>query len=237
MTGAPGGPARRRAGPSDEGVTLVETMVTCVVVSLALAATVPVVTTFYRESTAVQRTYGAVDQVLLASEILNQYIREAVEPAPPVGGVPVPPFALATAAAATFYADTGEATGPQKIVAQVTSASGVSTFTVTGTPADANSCPMTGSPGTACTYLHSASHYIAKITNLANGATPVFTYTMTGGSTTAPSTTCVAGAGNCPLDQISAVAVVVQAKNVSGDMAGYQSLAYLFAPDYNASVG
>jgi type II secretory pathway pseudopilin PulG len=230
--------ARRGEHRGEEGMTLVETMITCVILAIAMAATVPVVTIFYQESTAIQRTYSAVDQVLLASEDLNQYIRDAVEPAPAASGVPTPPFAVATANAATFYANTGSATGPQKVVAQITTSNGVSTFVVMGTPADPNSCPMTGSSGTACTYLHSPAHYIAKITNLANGATPVFTYTLVGGATTTtPSTSCTAGAGNCPLDIIDAVAVVLQAKNSTGDMAGYQSLAYPFAPAYNPAVG
>jgi len=238
VTGGAVGGARRGARGED-GFTLVEMMITCVVLGIAMAATVPVVTVFYSESTAINRTYSAVDQVLLASEAINQYVREAVEPAPASGGVPTPPFAVATATSATFYADTGGANGPEKVVAQVsTAANGIKTFTVTGTPADPNSCPMTGSSGTACTYLHTEPHYLAKVTNLANGATPVFTYTLAGGTTTnAPSTSCTAGAGNCPLDLITGVAITLEAKNATGDMAGYQSMALLFAPAYDTAVG
>jgi len=223
----------------ESGITLLETMITCVILAVAMTATVPIVMAFYKESTAIGRTYSAVDQVLLASEDLNQYIREAVEPAPVSGGVHTPPFATATATATTFYADIGSANGPEKVVAQVnTAANGTKTLVVTGTPADANSCPVTGSTGTSCTYTHASAHFIAYITNLANGATPVFTYTLVGGSTTnAPSTTCTAGAGNCPLDQITGVAVNISAKNATGDTAGYQSQALLFAPAYNVAVG
>jgi len=228
------GPSR-----SEDGLTLVEMMITCVVLAVAMAATVPAVTVFYSESTAISRTYSAVDQVLLASESLNRYVREAVEPAAAVSGVPTPPFALATAEAATFYADVGSSNGPEKVVAQVTTAaSGVQTLVVTGTPPDANSCPMTGSTGTQCTYQHSGPRTIADVTNLANGATPVFTYTLAGGSTTtAPSTSCTAGAGNCPLDLITGVAITLEAKNATGDTAGYQSMALLFAPAYDVAVG
>jgi len=82
------------------------------------------------------------------------------------------------------------------------------------------------------------AHFLANVTNLANGATPIFTYTLTGGSTTnAPNTSCSAGAGNCPLDLITAVAINISAKNATGDKAGYQSMALLFAPTYNAAVG
>jgi len=223
----------------DDGTTLVETLVTCLVLSLAFAAVVPILVVFDLESTAVLHTYGAVDQVLLASEILNQYIRDAVEPGPPTSGVPVPPFSSASGNSATFYADTGNPTGPERVVARVTtSANGVQTFLVTATAADADSCPMTGSTGTACTYLTAAPRDVADVADLVNGATPIFTYTLTSGvSTSSPSTSCASGAGNCPLDSVDDVAVDLQAGGTSGNTAGYQSLAHVFAPTFNPAVG
>ncbi len=228
---------------------------TLAVMAVILVTVMPVVQTFYDESLAVQRTYNGADQTLLTSEIMTRYIREMVEPAPPNGlGVPTPPFATATGCSATFYADTGNANGPEMVVAQATPCSGAhQRFLMTITAPDANSCPITGSSGTACTYTSNPPRRVVSITNLINDTTPVFTYTLQGGSTTAtpgttcaaadgwscttPATTCTAGAGNCQLDEVIAVSINIQVDLAPGSPSGFQTLAYAIAPTYSKTGG
>lgn len=228
---------------------------TCAVLATILVTVMPVVRVFYDESLAVQRTYNGADQALLSSQIMTRFIREMVEPAPPSGtGVPTAPFASATGCSATFYADTGNANGPQKVIAQTAPCAGsAQTFAMTITAPDPNSCPMTGSTGTACTYIRNAPRRIVYIPNLINNTTPVFSYTLQGGSTTAtpgtsctsadgwscttPSTTCSSGAGNCQLDEVIAVGINIQVDLAPGAPSGFQTLAYAIAPAYNVSAG
>lgn len=155
---------------------------TLAVMAVILVTVMPIVRTFYDESLAVQRTYNGADQTLLTSEIMTRYIREVVEPAPQSGlGVPTPPFAAASGCSATFYADTGNANGPQMVVAQATPCTGThQSFLMTITAPDANSCPINGSSGTACTYTSSPPRHVVSIPNLINNTTPVFTYTLQG---------------------------------------------------------
>jgi hypothetical protein len=228
---------------------------TLAVMAVILVTVMPIVRTFYDESLAVQRTYNGADQTLLTSEIMTRYIREVVEPAPQSGlGVPAPPFATATGCSVTFYADTGNANGPQMVVAQATPCTGShQSFLMTITAPDANSCPITGSSGTACTYTSSPPRRVVTIPNLINNTTPVFTYTLQGGSTTAtpgttcsaadgwscttPTTSCTAGAGNCQLDEVIAVSINIQVDLAPGSPSGFQTLAYVIAPAYSKSGG
>jgi hypothetical protein len=204
---------------------------------------------------AVQRTYNGADQTLLTSEVMTRYIREMVEPAPHSGaGVPVPPFTTATGCAATFYTDTGNANGPSLVVAQATPCTGShQVFTMTATAPNPNSCPITGSTGTACTYTTNAPRRVVTLSNMINNTTPIFTYTLQGGSTTstpgatctsadgwscnAPSTSCAAGAGNCQLDEVIAVALNIQVDLAPGSPSGFQTLAYVIAPSYSEMAG
>jgi len=243
----------RRLG--EVGFTLVEMSMTLAVMAVILVTVMPVVQTFYDESLAVQRTYNGADQTLLTSEIMTRYIREMVEPAPQSGlGVPTPPFATATGCSATFYADTGNPNGPEKVVAQASPCAGShQNFTMTTTAPDANSCPITGSTGTACTYTTNPSRRFVTIPNLINNTTPVFTYTLQGGNTTAtpgtscssadgwscttPTTSCTGGAGNCQLDEVIAVSINIQVDLAPGSPSGFQTLAYVIAPAYSKSGG
>jgi prepilin-type N-terminal cleavage/methylation domain-containing protein len=240
---------------TDEGFTLVELSITLAVMAVITVTVMPVVRVFYDEALAVQRTYNGADQTLLTSEIMTRYIREMVEPAPHTGaGVPVPPFTTATGCAATFYADTGNSNGPELVVAQATPCTGShQVFTMTGTAPDPNSCPITGSTGTACTYTTNAPRRFVTIANMINNTTPIFSYTLQGGSTTAtpgttctsadgwscttPSTSCATGVANCQLDEVIAVSLNIQVDLAPGSPSGFQTLAYVIAPSYSVSGG
>jgi len=147
--------SRRRAGAGpdrfrrrgDEGLTLVELAVALMVMGIFMVMVVPIVDTFVSTSARVTSTYDGFDQVLPIGTIFQQYVRAAVEPAPPLSNsVPVPAFGEATFqnssgstvayASATqealspltgcsiaFYANTGSPYGPALITGSVTPAS------------------------------------------------------------------------------------------------------------------
>ncbi|HUY21580.1 MAG TPA: hypothetical protein VMV22_04490 [Acidimicrobiales bacterium] len=303
--------------PRDGGYTLVETALTVLVMAIVLAAAFPIVPVFFRESTTVQNTYNSLDQLVLASEVVTRFVHEAVDPAP---GGSASPFLSASANAVTFYANTGNANGPEKVVVSVTSSATGRAFSADIYTAQPNTCPFAANPGGTCNYgSASATRSILLINYLTNGTggSPVFTYTLQGGGTcggpppgsggttlrsgtytagtryttptlsvnalTNPVTsgdTIVLGSGvntqdltatatepvsatsipvstftanatyssgasvldnactSTQLAQITAVGITLQAtKNPGGQPTGYQSLAYLFSPNYNATVG
>jgi type II secretory pathway pseudopilin PulG len=162
--------------PRQGGYTLVETLITCVVISIVLAAAFPMLPVFFRESNVVQNTYQSVDQLVLASEVVTRYVHEAVAPSSSTT-----PFLSASANAATFYANTGNANGPQKAVMQVATAGSSRTFQLNLFTPTANSCPGI-SAGILCTYGASSQSFllINYLTN-GTGGSPVFTYALQGG--------------------------------------------------------
>ncbi|HEY5023917.1 MAG TPA: prepilin-type N-terminal cleavage/methylation domain-containing protein [Acidimicrobiales bacterium] len=192
------GAATRCAAANQAGFTLVETLITVLVMSIVLAAAFPVLPVFFRESNIVQNTYQSVDQLVLASEVVTRYAHEAVSPSSTTN-----PFLTANANSTTFYANTGKATGPEKVVMQVTTVGGARTFGVNLFVANANSCPMTGSSGTVCTYGAFTQSFLL-INYLTNGTagSPVFTYTLEGGEVcsgpppSSPTTTLSQAAAN-----------------------------------------
>jgi type II secretory pathway pseudopilin PulG len=169
--------AKSRTEPDQGGYTLVETLLTVLVVSIVLAAAFPVLPVFFRESNIVQNTYQSVDQLVLASEVVTRYVHEAVSPSSSTN-----PFLTANANNVTFYANTGKATGPEKVVMQVATTGSVRTFQVNLYVANANTCPMTGSSGSACVFGASTQSFLL-INFLTNGTagSPVFTYNLQGG--------------------------------------------------------
>ena len=170
-------------GRGDGGYTLVETALTVLVMAIVLAAAFPVVSVFFRVSSGVQNTYAAVDQLVLASEVATRFIHEAVDASPQV---PATPFVSASANAVTFYANTNNVNGPEKIVVTVTSgASGRALLADIYSPV-AGSCPFSVASGATCTYTTS-TRSILLINYLTNGTggSPVFTYTLQGGGTCA----------------------------------------------------
>lgn len=209
----------------EAGVSLMEMLVICCLMSIAMAVAVPAVVAFYGESSDVQQTYSVVDQVIPATETIPRYIREAVQPSATAA-----PFSVANATTATFYADTGGTTGPELITAQLSGSGSAAAFTMTAIAADPNSCPMTGSSGSACTYLHGETHDLITIAHVTNGSTPVFTYTLQGGTTTnTPSAS--------QLVQIIAVDVNLKAQLLPGNSSGFSTLVYLLSPSYQTWVG
>jgi len=170
---------RRAAG--EEGTTLVETALVCLIMAVVLAVAFPTVPLFFSESTAVQNTYNAVDQLVLASEVATRYLHEAVDPTPTSQ---LNAFNAASANAVTFYANTGNANGPEKVVITVTTSGSTRSFKADIYSPAANSCPFSLTSGLQCTY-GSSTRSILLINYLTNGTagSPVFTYTLDGGGT------------------------------------------------------
>ncbi len=171
-----------RPAARQEGFTLVETALTCLLVLVVLAAAFPVVPVFFREANTVQNTYSAVDQLVLASEVVTRYVHEAVDPAPTATSYP---FLSASGNAVTFYANTAQANGPEEVVVSVTNgAAGTRAFQANLYDPTANSCPFSTSSSKTCSY-GSVTKSLLLINFLTNGTggNPVFTYTLQGGST------------------------------------------------------
>jgi prepilin-type N-terminal cleavage/methylation domain-containing protein len=165
--------------PNEDGYTLVETLITVLVVSIVLAAAFPVLPVFFRESNIVQNTYSSVDQLVLASEVATRYVHEAVTPSPSSTATP---FLTANANNTTFYANTGNANGPQEVVMQVATTGSTRTFQVNLYNPNPNTCPFSTSSLNTCTYGSSTQSFllINYLTN-GTGGSPVFTYTLQGG--------------------------------------------------------
>lgn len=172
---------RPRAG--EDGYTLVETALTVLVMATVLATAFPVASVFFRVSNEVTNTYSAVDQLVLASEVATRFIHEAVDASPQA---PASPFVSASANAVTFYANTGNANGPEKIVVTVTSGASGRAFLADIYSPVAGSCPFSVTSMATCTYT-TKTRSILLINYLTNGTggTPVFTYTLQGGGTCA----------------------------------------------------
>ncbi len=167
----------QRRARREDGYTLVETLITVLVVSIVLIAAFPVLPVFFRESNIVQNTYQSVDQLVLASEVATRYVHEAVANSPTTN-----PVQTANANALTFYSNTGNANGPQQVVMQVATVAGARTFQVNLYTPTTGSCPGINALGTACTYGGSTQSFllINYLTN-GTGGSPVFTYTLQGG--------------------------------------------------------
>jgi type II secretory pathway pseudopilin PulG len=204
--------------PRQEGYTLVETLITVLVVSIVMIAAFPVLPVFFRESNIVQNTYQSVDQLVLASEVATRYIHEAVAPSAAAN-----PVLSANANSTTFYANTGNAKGPQQVVMQVVTSGTARTFQVNLYTAGAGSCPGINPNGPGCTYAGSTQSYllINYLTN-GTGGSPVFTYTLQGGEVCAgpppgsPTTTLSSAAtiGNTTLHVAALTTPVTQGDTI-----------------------
>jgi prepilin-type N-terminal cleavage/methylation domain-containing protein len=166
------GEARAR---DEEGFTLVEMSLTVLIMAIVLAVALPTVPFFFGEQTAVQNTFTAVDQLVLASETVTRFIHEAVDASP---NPPATPFLSANSNAVTFTTNTGRSSGPEEAVVQVTPvAGGTRKFGLSLVPA-AN-CPPAGS---GCTYLGPVidTVLVNYLTN-GTGGSPAFSYILQGG--------------------------------------------------------
>lgn len=72
---------RLRAGRGEDGYTLVEMLITVLVMGILLAMIVPVMSVFLRTGNQITGTWSSLNAVMPASQQLPQYLREAVEPA------------------------------------------------------------------------------------------------------------------------------------------------------------
>jgi len=172
---------RRAAQRGEEGFTLIETALTVLIMAIVLACAFPTVPLFFGEQTSIQNTFGAVDQLVLASETVTRFVHEAVDNSP--GGL-VSPFVSASANAVTFTANTGIAGAPEEVVVQVANgAGGTRTFGMSLYPATSGSCPPAGA---GCTYTGGADNtvLINYLTN-GTGGSPVFSYLLQGGESCA----------------------------------------------------
>jgi hypothetical protein len=184
----------------------------------------------------VSQTYLATNQVVLASEVLTQYLHEAIAPCPTTTtsttcsktAFATTPIAASgpSATALTFYANVNYLYGPAKIVM----ATSGTTFTVSEYLPSASSCPFTNSATTAsCTYPTNATHLIASVSNLTNVST-ILSYDISA-TTNACSTSAPTAS------QITAVCVTLQTALKGGLAGGYQAMAFALASTYNGSVG
>ena len=166
-----------RPTPREDGYTLVETLITVLVVSIVMIAAFPVLPVFFRENNIVQNTYQSIDQLVLASEVATRYVHESVAPSSTTN-----PVQSANANSTTFYANTGNALGPQQVVMQVATAGTARTFQVNLYTPQSGSCPGINANGAGCMYTTSTQSYllINYLTN-GTGGSPVFTYTLEGG--------------------------------------------------------
>ena len=87
---------------------MIETALVVLVMSIVLAVVLPTVTVFFSEQTTIQNTFGAVDQLVLASETVTRFVHEAVDASP---NPPATPFVTASANAVTFTTNDGRADG------------------------------------------------------------------------------------------------------------------------------
>jgi prepilin-type N-terminal cleavage/methylation domain-containing protein len=222
----------------EEGFTLIEMALTVTIMAVVFAMTTPVVMMYFDLNGDVQTTYTAVNQVILASEEITQYMHEAVAPCPSgstATGCSTVPFGASTQSSLTFYVNTNNANGPSEVVIAISG----STMTVNIYAPTASTCPFNGSTTTACTYTGSP-HLLTTVTGLSN-LIP-FTYLPTTGSTcdgsnassTLPSVQCADSTSN----PIAAVYMTLQlATKGKSEPNGYQTLAYALAPSYNGTVG
>lgn len=218
----------------EEGFTLVEMALTVTIMAVVFAMTTPVVMMYFDLNGDVQTTYSAVNQVILASEEITQYMHEAVAPCPSgttASGCSTVPFGASTQSSLTFYANTNNTNGPSEVVIAISG----STMTVKIYAATASTCPFNGSTTTACTYTGSP-HLLNTITGLSN-LTP-FSYLPTTGSSCNGANATTSPCANTTSNPIAAVNMTVQlATSGKSQPNGYQTLAYALAPSYNGTVG
>lgn len=187
------------ADRSDDGLSLVEMIITLGVLSIVLAMTAVTMNVFFGNEGNLQSSYSSFAQVLPASTTLQQFFRTLVEPAPAAAtGVPVPAFlptcavgansavnyANCTAAqlmgpfsatpnSATFATNLGSPNGPSLIsITTALASNGLYTMKVLRSDPVVNTCPGVG------TYLSTTStsctwgspRIVFVVNNLVNGS-------------------------------------------------------------------
>ena len=140
---------------SDDGMTVVELLVTSTVLVILLGMVLISVTLITNVSTNVTSEYQEFDQALPALAPFHTLLGAQIEPGPPVGGVPNPPFSVIGNFTMTFYANIG--TGYDNIVSCPTSTPGCTSSSagpamIVAGEYDGSGNPVTvGAGGTDCT--------------------------------------------------------------------------------------
>jgi prepilin-type N-terminal cleavage/methylation domain-containing protein len=250
------GDAPKKGHQGDEsGFTLIEMLLSVLILSIIIGLSTSTVRMFYTQSADVQNTFVVTNQVILASEALTQYTHDAVASCPGPTATPSDsacnatngeyPFVIATATAATFFADTNDISGthgPVKVSINLTG----TVFTVTITQPNNSGCPLTSTqtatPATVCSYTTNAPRTIVSIADETNPSPLAYLIAVTGNQTggtcnstevSNPSTT-----GNPPpITQIAALCISLNATVKGGQQAAYQSLAYMLSPGYTVNAG
>lgn len=99
----------RRTG--EEGMTLVELLVTSTVLLILMGMVLVSITMVETLSNSITSQYQEFQQAVPAMAPFHGLVAAQIEPAPPVGGVPTPPFAAIGNFSATFYSNIGTAYG------------------------------------------------------------------------------------------------------------------------------
>jgi prepilin-type N-terminal cleavage/methylation domain-containing protein len=206
---------RKRQDVDERGFTLVEMLLSVVILSIIIGLSTTTVRMFYTQSADVQNTFAVTNQVLLASEILTEYTHDGVASCPA-------PFVDTN--------DTGTTTGPAKLSVSVTGT------TLTATLAQpTGGCPLTSTPSTVCTY--GTGRTIATVLNETN-PTPFSYLIAVGGSCSSASIPNPTTTGTpTQISEIVAMCINLDAQMKGGQQAGYQSLAYLLSPSYTMNAG
>jgi prepilin-type N-terminal cleavage/methylation domain-containing protein len=234
---------RQRQDVDERGFTLVEMLLSVVILSIIIGLSTTTVRMFYTQSADVQNTFAVTNQVLLASEILTEYTHDGVASCPAPTATPgdaacttangEQPFVTATSSSATLFVDTndtGTTTGPAKLSVSVTGT------TLTATLAQpTGGCPLTSTPSTVCTY--GTGRTIATVLNETN-PTPFSYLIAVGGSCSSASIPNPTTTGTpTQISEIVAMCINLDAQMKGGQQAGYQSLAYLLSPSYTMNAG
>jgi prepilin-type N-terminal cleavage/methylation domain-containing protein len=228
----------------ERGFTMIEMLLSVLVLSIIIALSTSTVSMFYTQSADVQNTFAVTNQVLLASEILTEYTHDGVASCPAPTATPGDaacttangenPFATATSTSATFFADTNDAggtNGPVKLVVTLTG----TTLTVTEAQPNASTCPLTSSPSTVCTY--GTARTIATVLNETN-PTPLSYLIAVGGSCSSASIPNPTTTGSpTQISEIVGMCLDLAAQLKGGQQAGYQSLAYMLSSAYTMNAG
>jgi type II secretory pathway pseudopilin PulG len=234
----------------ESGFTIVELLLSVLILSIIIGLSTSTVRMFYTQSADVQNTFAVTNQVLLASEILTEYTHDGVASCPGPSMTPSDglcnatngeyPFIAATSSSATFFADTNDISGtngPVKVSISVTG----TTLTVTVTQ-PTGGCPLSNIPATVCSYALGVPRTIVTVADETNANPLSYLIAVqgqqTGGTCNStgvanPSTT----GSPPPITQIAAICISLNAQLKGGQQAAYQSLAYMLSPGYTQNAG
>lgn len=167
----------------ERGNGLVEMMLVLLTVAILLGMSIPIVSTLFDLTGRIDNTYTNVSQQVVLSTLPERLVRSAVAPDPnPSGGTPIPAFVAGslTANSMTFYANMGNANGPDEVTAGCTAGTTSECsgpFTVAVTPPTAGSCPFSTSATNLCQYASSSAKTIVSVSNVVNTTSqPIFIY-------------------------------------------------------------